>query len=195
MTILRPVLWDEVAARPFYSTLNVMPWFNGLPLAKGQLKRTLESWIPGLNLQRQNPLILSDNLPDLTFPNEKNMLQVSESPLFLNIFDFSIQSKSMADSLDEYDPLFHLQDSSTRMQVMECMSANRDELLEELWWNRFNNYSVQVAGHHLMRFVLLDRLADALKFPQHPSHFEVQRGQLPNVKKRLKRVSLGMGSS
>jgi hypothetical protein len=74
------------------------------------------------------------------------------------------------------------------MNATKYLSANAEDLMNVEQWSAMYQQDVAAASHLLMRFSMLDRLADAFGTPPQPSFVSTGRRGLSSISKAFERV-------
>lgn len=75
------------------------------------------------------------------------------------------------------------------------LSADAEELMDVELWNNMYNQDIVASSHLLMRFSMLDRLADAFGTPQQSTFIALTRHQLPSISRALERVRIFLSAA
>jgi hypothetical protein len=159
----------ELSTRP--RAFERFPWLIGLPLAFGRLATFLRSVNPVPNdLDNETGVFIL-----VSRANEvlENMLTIVQR---------------LARALDTYNPTSAFPDPTMRSNVTRYLESDAERLLSADWPGLNSGHIVE-AVHVLMRFSLLDRLADAYSLEKLPDFRAVPRQTLHTpVSQKLREV-------
>jgi hypothetical protein len=86
----------------------------------------------------------------------------------------------MAGNLDNFNMPDLFPGIRQLQNAREYLSANIDSLLDARKWDSMYNSDIVSVTHLILRFALLDRLADAFGFPREPTLTSTTRRVLPH---------------